>query len=99
MWPLTVLLAVFAGTCTAAPHGQPVSRVIQGISPHAAPIETQASTLTLPGFNHLALNRTQAGIKTSDDAAFEGTCMQVTLGGHGKVGMTTLEGRFKSIGG
>jgi hypothetical protein len=92
--PLTVLLLIFAGVSLAAPHGgQTVSQFIQGKPQDMAPVETPASAVTLPGFNHLAQNRTQAVIESSDNAAFEGTCVQITLGGHGKVGMTTLEGR------
>ncbi|KAK1253030.1 hypothetical protein MKX08_004217 [Trichoderma sp. CBMAI-0020] len=57
----------------------------------------------LPGFNQVAQNKTQqpaaatgsgSGYKSPDsNAAFGGTCVQVTLGGHGKIGMTTLEAR------
>ncbi|KAM0248526.1 hypothetical protein ACHAQJ_009431 [Trichoderma viride] len=86
---LTVLVLIFTGISLAAPHGgQPVS---QGNSSPQDTVPT--STVTLPGFNHLAQNKTHAVIESSDHATFEGTCVQITLGGHGKVGMTTLEGR------
>ncbi|UKZ60038.1 uncharacterized protein TrAtP1_001325 [Trichoderma atroviride] len=61
-----------------------------------------AIVVPLPGFNQVAQNKTQqqAAVTTGtaykspdSNAAFGGTCVQVTLGGHGKIGMTTLEAR------
>ncbi|KAH6607718.1 hypothetical protein Trco_004031 [Trichoderma cornu-damae] len=94
MRSLALFLFSLAGSGTAAPHGQTVGQqLIQGVSTDAVPGESKDSAAPLPGFNHLARNRTQAVIESPDRAAFEGACVQVTLGGHGKVGMTTLEGR------
>lgn len=115
---LTVLLLFLAVPSLAAPYrGQPtIPFIIPGGHPqdeHAtriptstAPAEMPTSVVVepLPGFNHLARNKTQAAttaattttnINKSPDsnAVFGGTCVQVMLGGHGKIGMTTLEGR------
>ncbi|KAL7919706.1 hypothetical protein ACQKWADRAFT_315437 [Trichoderma austrokoningii] len=108
---LTILLALAAPSLAAPYRGQPAIPFLipgghladaeQATRIAAAPAET-AVVEPLPGFNHLAQNKTQqaaaasaaATIKSPDgDAAFGGTCVQVTLGGHGKIGMTTLEGR------
>ncbi|KAL7789528.1 hypothetical protein V8C37DRAFT_386208 [Trichoderma ceciliae] len=90
---LAVQFFTLAGAGIAAPHSQPVGQIIQAASPDTHPVEAQASPVALPGFNHLARNRPQAVIENSDNAAFGGTCVQVTLGGHGKMGLTALEGR------
>ncbi|UKZ85298.1 uncharacterized protein TrAFT101_001165 [Trichoderma asperellum] len=105
MWPqlTNLLLLILAAPSLAAPYrglptipfiipgGHPPDRVIPtSTAPEAIP----TSVVPLPGFNHLAQNNTQAVTKSPDSsAAFSGTCVQVTLGGHGKIGMTTLEGR------
>lgn len=107
MWPqLTVLVLILAARSLAAPYrGQPTIPFIVPGGGHAqdevtiktstALGETPTSVVPLPGFNHLAQNKTQAAVTKSPDsnAAFGGTCVQLTLGGHGKIGMTTLEGR------
>lgn len=104
MWPqLTVLLITLAATSSAAPYRGPptIPFIIPGghpqdraIATSTAPEGIPTSVVPLPGFNHLAQNKTEATIKSPDsNAVFGGLCVQVTLGGHGKVGMTTLEGR------
>lgn len=85
-----------AAAAAAAPHN-PIVQVPQGINnpPDASSSSSSSSSesLVLPGFNHLALNRTKAAVESAINSAFGGACEQVTLGGHGKVGLTTLEGR------
>ncbi|PNP38652.1 hypothetical protein TGAM01_v209782 [Trichoderma gamsii] len=71
------------------------------ITTSAVPTEIPTAVVVpLPGFNQIAQNKTQQAAATGtaykspdSNAAFGGTCVQVTLGGHGKIGMTTLEGR------
>ncbi|KAM0484421.1 hypothetical protein ACHAPX_001844 [Trichoderma viride] len=71
------------------------------IPTRAVPTEIPTAVVVpLPGFNQVAQNKTQQAAATGtaykspdSNAAFGGTCVQVTLGGHGKIGMTTLEGR------
>jgi hypothetical protein len=109
---LTVLFLFLAAPSLAAPYRSPptVPFIIPGGHPQVehltltstAPEEIPNSVVVepLPGFNHLAQNKTQQAAKTTtiikspdSNAVFGGTCVQVTLGGHGKIGMMTLEGR------
>ncbi|KAL6898268.1 hypothetical protein GGI43DRAFT_89675 [Trichoderma evansii] len=100
---LTVLLTTLTASGLAAPYRSPptIPFIISGGHPQDRAITTSTvleviptSVVPLPGFNHLAQNKTEATVKSPDsNAVFGGTCVQVTLGGHGKIGMTTLEGR------
>lgn len=94
MQSLAVLFLALAGTSIAAPAQD------QSVGQHVPEVQGQdAPVVELPGFNHLARNATQDAVKVPADAAFDGTCEQITLGGHGKVGMTTLDGLCRNSAG
>ncbi|KAL7915801.1 hypothetical protein GGI35DRAFT_430697 [Trichoderma velutinum] len=94
MQHLAILCLALAGTSIAAPaQDQSVPFVSASAHGQAAPL------VELPGFNHLARNSTQGDAKAPAGAAFDGTCEQITLGGHGKVGMTTLDGLCRNSAG
>lgn len=94
MQSLAVLFLALAGTSIAAPAQD------QSVGHHAPEVQGQdAPVVELPGFNHLARNGTQEAVKVPAGAAFDGTCEQITLGGHGKVGMTTLDGLCRNSAG
>ncbi|KAL6795531.1 hypothetical protein J3E68DRAFT_351141 [Trichoderma sp. SZMC 28012] len=94
MQSLAVLFLALAGTSIAAPAQD------QFVGQHVPEVQGQdAPVVELPGFNHLARNGTQEAVKVPADAAFDGTCEQITLGGHGKVGMTTLDGLCRNSAG
>ncbi|EHK21375.1 uncharacterized protein TRIVIDRAFT_51902 [Trichoderma virens Gv29-8] len=98
MQSLAVLFLALAGTSIAAPaQDQSVSQSVPVVS--ATQVHGQAAPVGLPGFNHLTRNATQGAVKAPDGAAFDGTCVQITLGGHGKVGMTTLDGLCRNSAG
>lgn len=94
MQSLAVLFLALAGTSIAAPAQD------QSVGQHVPEVQGQdAPVVELPGFNHLARNATQEAVKVPAGAAFDGTCEQITLGGHGKVGMTTLDGLCRNSAG
>ncbi|KAL7933643.1 hypothetical protein V8C35DRAFT_303490 [Trichoderma chlorosporum] len=81
----------------ASAHDQSDSQFVPVIS---ATVNGGAAPGALPGFNHLARNATKDdGPQAPASAAFDGTCEQITLGGHGKVGMTTLDGLCRNSAG
>ncbi|KAK5998348.1 hypothetical protein PT974_00727 [Cladobotryum mycophilum] len=97
---VATLFLTAVGMVAAAPAAistQPVALYVPGTAPGSAPVDHSLSPLGLPGFNHL--NRNQTAIQLDENAPFDGNCLQVTLGGHGKVGQATIEGQCEDDSG
>ena len=90
---VAALLLMTISLVTAAPAAittEPVAMYVPGTAPGSASADHQVSPAGLPGFNHLMRNRTD--VQLDENAPFSGKCLQVTLGGYGKVGQATIEG-------
>ncbi|KAL7950004.1 hypothetical protein V8C42DRAFT_187343 [Trichoderma barbatum] len=87
MQSLIALFLALAGTSIAVPaQRQPVSQLVPVPVPGVPVPDYDPVDVPAPPVDITALN----GTKFPADAAFE--CVKITLGGHGKVGMTTIDG-------
>ncbi|KFA54149.1 hypothetical protein S40293_11127 [Stachybotrys chartarum IBT 40293] len=85
------LVLAFAGLGSALPRVPSLPNMPPSSPANAA--GTSNSETTLPGFNTMLRNQSDPVLASLSRPPFDGRCKAVTLGGHGKVGQTTLEGR------